>query len=519
MTASIRSTAIAPGSAGVRDPVVAWLLACCGALLVVRAQLASVPALWIDEAFSLYHARLPLAHLWTEGWRLESSPPLYYSTLWAWQRVFGDGEQAARLLSVALTAVSTVFVHRAARILAGPRAGAAAALVVLLPTLGLEYAVEIRPYALQLVWISIALAALAGLVADRRSGAAGGARTAARIATIVLVAAAAFYTHSTSFAFHAGLAAAGLHAVVASRAGGRGLLVWALACAALAVLCVPQLLSMAGVLATNSAGLAWIPSSLDPVTLSRVARQLVLGQMHWGYRVSGPIAALLYAVIVASAWRSRGHPGIVSVGVVLPAVGALALVAADVVQPVLLHRTALWLLLPASILVGCAAARADWRSVPLRVVSIALLVAIAASSGAYLESRPSQRPWSDVLRELGARLEPGDRIVFLDPEVACVHHHYATGALRDAPGLWLNAGPQRRFRNPQRLDLGCNRPTPIGPADLGTGAGRDWVLTGDDGQRADLDDVLRASDGRLQAVPGSRIERGGRTHATQVARH
>jgi hypothetical protein len=114
-----------PDPAAARDPVVFALLAACAALLLARVQLAAVPALWIDETFSLHHACESLARLWTEGCRLESSPPLHYTVPWAWTRLVGDGEFTARLLSVALTAAALPFVHRAARTLGGPRAGAA----------------------------------------------------------------------------------------------------------------------------------------------------------------------------------------------------------------------------------------------------------------------------------------------------------------------------------------------------------------------------------------------------------
>ncbi|MFZ4761179.1 MAG: glycosyltransferase family 39 protein, partial [Burkholderiaceae bacterium] len=125
------------------------LVLACTALLALRVPVAAQPAMWIDEAFSLYHAHGSFAHLWTEGWRLESSPPLYYSVLWAWIRLVGDGEFAARLLSLALSAGSTAFVYAAARTLAGRVAAAVAALTWLLPALAFEYSIEIRPYALQ----------------------------------------------------------------------------------------------------------------------------------------------------------------------------------------------------------------------------------------------------------------------------------------------------------------------------------------------------------------------------------
>lgn len=504
-----------PGAA--RDPVVFALLAACAALLLARVQLAAVPALWIDETFSLHHARESLARLWTEGWRLESSPPLYYTVLWAWTRLVGDGEFAARLLSVALTAVALPFVHRTARTLGGPRAGAAASFAWLLPTLALEYAVEIRPYALQLCWIAIALAAFARLAVDRhRLAAAGPARVALAIMPIVLAGAASFYTHSTSFAFLSGLAAAGLHVAIATRAGRGALVAWALACGALALLCVPQLVAMTGVLATNASGLDWIPSPLEPRHLAFVAWQVVLGQLRWGSVVALPLAAIVYGAFALAAWRQRARVELVAVGVVVPAVGAAALLAASAVQPVLLHRTALWVLMPMAIVLGCAAARADWRATTTRTLALALLATVVASTGAYLRVRPEQRPWPDVIAEVGRHAASSDRVIIVDEEVACVHERYARGTLAGLPRARLDLGATARFHLAQRIALDCNRLPALGPDALGTGGGADWVLTGDDRQRADLDAAIAASSGALRVA--ARIDRGGRVLATRVVR-
>jgi uncharacterized membrane protein len=506
-----------PDPAAARDPVVFALLAACAALMLVRVQLAAVPALWIDETFSLHHARASLARLWTEGWRLESSPPLYYTVLWAWTRLVGDGEFAARLLSFALTAAALPFVHGAARTLGGPRAGAAAALAWLLPTLALEYAVEVRPFALQLCWIAIALAAFARLIVERhRLAAAGSARVALAIVPIVLAGAASFYTHSTSFAFLCGLAVAGLYAAIATRAGRRAFLAWALACGVLALLCVPQLVSMTGVLATNASGLAWIGSPFDPWRLAFVAWQVVLGQVHWRSVVALPLAAIVYGAFAHAAWRQRARAELVAVGVVVPAVGAAALLAASAVQPVLLHRTALWLLMPMAIVFGCAAARADWRATRTRVLALALLATVVASTGAYLRVRPEQRPWPDVIAEVGRHAAPSDRVVVVDEEVACVHERYARGTLAGLPRARLDLGAAARFHLGQRIALDCNRLPALGPDALGTGGGADWVLTGDDRERADLDSAIAASGGALRVT--ARIDRGGRVHATRVVR-
>ncbi len=254
-----------------RGALATLILGAAAVLLLLRLFVIGVPALWIDEAFSLYHARLPLAQLWGEGWRLESSPPLYYTALWAWIRIAADSEASSRLFSLLLTAVAAVFVYRGARCFAGPTAGAVAVLVWFLPALGLEFSLEIRPYALQQCLIAIAVSAFAGLLSAWSRQRSLALRAAlVHLTPIVLACTAAFYTHTTSLVFICSLATAALYFGWVSRAGVRFFQIWVAACIVLLIFCLPQIYAASGVLATNRPGLAWIPSSFDPVTLSRL---------------------------------------------------------------------------------------------------------------------------------------------------------------------------------------------------------------------------------------------------------
>jgi hypothetical protein len=270
------------------------------------------------------------------------------------------------------------------------------------------------------------------------------------------------------------------------------------------------------VLATNAIGLDWIPSPLEPKHLAFLAWELVLGQLRWGSMVALPLAAIVYGAFALAAWRQRVRVELVAIGVVVPAVGAAALLAASAVQPVLLPRTALWLLMPMAIVLGCAAARADWRATTTRALALALLATVVASTGAYLRVRAEQRPWPDVIAEVGRHAASSDRVIVVDEEVACVHERYARGTLAGLPRARLDPGAAARFHLGQRIALDCNRLPALGPDALGTGGGADWVLTGDDRQRADLDAAIAASSGALRVA--ARIDRGGHVLATRVVR-
>jgi len=496
----------------------AVLIMAAAALLLLRLPLLAGPALWIDEAFSLNHARFPLRHLWTQGWRLESSPPLYYTALWAWIRLVGDSEAVARGLSLLFMAVAAGFVFRAARALAGRQAGAAAAVILLLPTLGFEFSMEIRPYALQLAFIAIALSAFAhALVAYRSLRLTGTLAVLRAVAPIVLAAAGAFYTHTTSFAFLTALALAGLTYGLTTRAGRGYWRTWVLACAALLLLCVPQLIAAAGVMSTNRAGIAWIPSTLDPVILSSVLRQLVIGQIYWGIEVSGPLAAAAYAAVALAAWRMRRLAEVMAVGAVVALAGLVVQLLAGLVQPVMLPRTVMWLWAPLAILLGCGATALDWRRPWPWLGALGFVMMFAVTGYSYFGSRPEHRPWHAVIAELQRRIEPGDRILVFDKEVGCIVDHYAAGRLLTTPRARIERGSARRFWSGQRLDLGCNRLDSLPPTTLGRHfSGADWVLTGDTRQRADLAGLLGESPDTLLVT--ARIERDGRVHASRVVR-
>lgn len=495
--------AAAPGSRA-EAAMLRLLPALIVGLLALRVALATWPGLWIDEAFSLHHARAPIARLWTEGWRLESSPPLYYTALWAWIRLFGESETAARLLSVALTAVSTLLVQRAAATLAGRVAGLAAATCWLLPALAFEYSLEIRPYALKAVWVAAATAALARALVDHRAGRIAGAGSAARaIAPIVLAGTAAFYTHTTAFAALVGLAAASAFYGWRMRAGAGFARAWTAGCAVLALLCLPQLSMALGVLASNRAGLAWIPSSFDPGVVSWVARQFVLGQVTGPMPVTVGLALAVYAGLAAAAWRLRDRAEVFAIGVVLPLVGGFAVWVAGLGQAILMPRTLLWAWVPLAVLVGCAAARLDARRPASRAIAFAALLLSAATLAAWLAQRDVQRPWRAALHELETRIRPGDRVLLLDPEIGCVIERYAGPAVRAAPRARLSLGEHQTFWSGQRIDLGCNA-LPVATAqEVGVRPGAaDWLLTGDARQRADAAGLVAREATRLRADAG-----------------
>ena len=470
-------------------------LGCAAALLALRLPYLFHPAVWIDEAFSLFHARHSLPLLWGIGWRLESSPPLYYTAIWAWTHLFGGAEPVARSLSLLLTLLAAGCVYGAGTSLAGRRAGAVAAILFLCQPLMFVYSVEIRPYALQVLLIAGAIAALAGALADLGSGRIRSTTGAiSKLAPIVAAAALATYTHSTTPVFLAALSGAAAIYGLAQRCSRVFWLAWFLTnCAALLAV-TPQLLAMLEVIRTNERGIAWIPSP-DLKWVLGVTRSLAIGEFSWNTVMTKLAGCTAVALVTWSAWRLRARRLTLAVGLVLPVLGLGGLWAASLLQPVLMPRTALWLVVPLCVLVGCGVSTLQWRG-PRFGMLVALMVAVfAAMSIINMNNRNNDRPWPRFFAQMAADARPGDEVVAVDKEVLCVLDYYAAGEVQRSARRWqLERGPGQAYRSHQRIPLGCNEvaqlPVEQLPARLPHGAGL-WLLAGDDLQREDIEAVLR----------------------------
>ena len=78
----------------------------------------------------------------------ESAPPLYYALLHVWMGVFGDGNQAVRLLSALFGAATLPLLYRAGRRLGGPTVGVGALVLLATSPFAIRYGTEARMYSL-----------------------------------------------------------------------------------------------------------------------------------------------------------------------------------------------------------------------------------------------------------------------------------------------------------------------------------------------------------------------------------
>ena len=101
-------------------------------------------SLWIDEASSVWFARLPVADLLFH--LCDPHPPGYYLLLKGWL-VFGETEAWLRLPSLLASVATVALTAQAGRAILGARVGALAALLVATFPLQSWYAAEVRMYA------------------------------------------------------------------------------------------------------------------------------------------------------------------------------------------------------------------------------------------------------------------------------------------------------------------------------------------------------------------------------------
>ncbi|MBA2556605.1 MAG: glycosyltransferase family 39 protein [Chloroflexi bacterium] len=116
--------------------------------LAARLYDLSAESIWTDEAYSIDMAHRPVSEIVHRAASADTSPPLYYLALHAWQSIFGDSPAAARMPSVIAGTLAVLFAYLAAAPLFGSWGGLAAALLHALSPFHVAYSQEARQYAL-----------------------------------------------------------------------------------------------------------------------------------------------------------------------------------------------------------------------------------------------------------------------------------------------------------------------------------------------------------------------------------
>jgi len=194
----------------------------------VAFRLYTQSELWLDEALTVNIARLSPGDMF-EQLRRDGHPPLYYLLLHYWMEVFGDGNEATRLLSGLFGIATLPLLYVAARRWAGRTVAVGAVVLFATSPFAVRYATEVRMYSM------VTFLVVAGWLVLRR---ALDEPTPKWLALVALLAGLLALTHYWSFYL---LAATGLVLLWRWRRGSAAALKAAIALVVGGVLFLPWL--------------------------------------------------------------------------------------------------------------------------------------------------------------------------------------------------------------------------------------------------------------------------------------
>ena len=415
------STSRAPGS---RVPLLVTAAATLTALVLGLFRLGRL-SLWYDEAQTVGTVDRPLGDaLWRiSHWEVNQSP--FYLLVAGWIRL-GDSEAFLRFLSVAAFVGTVPLLFLLGRRLADARVGALAAVLFALHGFTLEWAQQLRGYALVTCLVTLATLLLVRLLeapSTRRALAYG------------LVAALAAYTQ-----FFA-LLVIGVHVVTVALVRPRGpdRRPFFVAAATLAVALAPLALFL---LTQEGDPIYWVedPSGgqvLDTLSdLSGGGRGQLLA-----YGVAGALGvAAAFQAVRSRGWSSAWRLLLPVLWVVLPL--GFTVLSSATVKPLLVSRFLL-VVVPGLILVAAIGVVHLVDHAPRGVAVLALgglLVASLLGVRATVE-RPPFEDWRNAVALVADGAEPGDVVVTVPGRAVHAVRYYADPA----------AVPEEALRSPGDL--------------------------------------------------------------------
>lgn len=358
--------------------------------LVLRMFLLGNAALWYDETGSVWMASMPFNRM-IDATAGDTHPPLYFSLLWIWIRVFGSSEAVVRFPSVVLSLISIGLTWRLGQRLGlgRPVLIMASAIMAVTPA-QIHFAQEARMYALFTVLVQVAL--LAAL--DRRWW------------LYCLAVSLSLWTHNYGLVFAAVLAVvSGVCMVIECRENNIPVVfskpstLWLAANAVALASWLPWLTSLAFQMREVAQGY-WIQAVMPGTILD------VLFNLTWGLVIVDEIqghalVALcgLLAFALAAALKHRSRPILILACLVVSPF-AIVTVASVIWKPIMLFRGFMpltpWLTLwIAWALVEGMGPRARW------VAAAFTLPVLAAVLAVYYVNVPTQKGdpaiWTDAI--------------------------------------------------------------------------------------------------------------------------
>ena len=440
-------------------------LAVIGAVAAVAALIGlGRSSLWFDEAFSVRVAHLPVGRFVNTVLDAEPFNGLYYGLLKAWIRLAGDSPIAARMPSVVAAVMAVVATYLIGRRLLGERAAIMAAVFLAVHGLMLQYAQEVRAYALATALTAVATWLLLRAI-ERPS--------VVRWAAYGVVGVLAVYGH-----FFAAFVLAA-HAIVLAVTPAWRPRPWLIAATYVAIGAAAAPLGWWLLNTTVSRG--WM-DPLGPQTATLVFRWFGAGSgvsdIGLGRLLAACAAALAALALIVGAVRwargARDRHGwlLLLAWFVVPILAAVTI--SILIRPVLAYRYLIIGLPAFALLVGGMLATASGTLARLAVALPVVVVIGVGTAHAYLG--PMRKPaWDEAAQLVLADAEPGDGLIVW-PNWQWVPLEYAF-LHSDEP----DAAPARVAVDPAVGDVDQILD------DLAARSDRVWVLVWQGGPRPDLE--------------------------------
>ncbi len=395
-------------AAGSRLPVAFGLGLLMAVALVVRLFHLTTDPIWFDEAASLGIASMDWSIILGPMAEAESSPPGYYVLAKLWMQLFGDNIVSLRMMSVLAGAASVAVIWAATRHSFSETAAWIAAGFITLAATQVRLSQDGRCYAILFLIATLAIWAAMTIVRRLRDGNPWWWQGAALSVSMAFM----LWLHAT-----AGFIILGLNALVLTgllperRLLWRGLAGLAVVDTAMVVLAaLPLWAIMQHALFSDSFVDRWI----EPEGLIDVLRMYGRNFIAPFLGPFSPVAALLQGSLLLAAawlWWRTGAPMILALATML-VVSSITLPVVSQFIPVLLPRTALFLLAPLAILLGVGAASLPRRLMRCAAGLLLGLQAVGVIGWHRLEVRTER--WDQAAEVLQRKMRAGEPIIMTE---------------------------------------------------------------------------------------------------------
>lgn len=379
--------------------------------------------LWLDEALTFYQTQLSAGELVTSlrGWH----PPLYFGLLKIWIAFGNSSEFWIRLFSALCFALTTPVVYVIGRTASGRRAGLYAACLVATAPFLIRYAQEARPYAMLLLFCSLALMSVALIISKPTNqppavigeGLRGLWRRGAPWAVYIVAVLGAMFTHHTGVLLPVVTALIFLVAIAAAPKFRwlrlRNIIAANTLVLTLYVFCLPLLLN----------GIETVERQYKPAPVSPLRIIKTFVRTYANEHV--PLQFIALAALCAIAlWGWRRREGWKWMGFTLA--GSLGfpmmlLVMSAVLLSMFLSRVLIWASIP--FYVACAVGLARLPGVGLRrIVLVGLL--LCNLYGILNEYRIVREPWDQVTRDVAQAVSSADAVALCPKFIVQPFNYY-----------------------------------------------------------------------------------------------